>query len=51
MGYCPIIFVQTTLEYCMFSRAKDTEPFGYLTKPYRTCDLNAVVTLALQPTL
>jgi two-component system response regulator len=44
----PVVFLTANSDGSMFSRAKDIEPVGYLTKPYRTSDLDAVVTLALQ---
>src|SRR5262245_16859293 len=43
----PIVFVTANSNDATFAFARSAEPFGYLTKPYRTSDLNAAITLAL----
>ncbi len=43
----PVIFLTSYTDEETFQRAKDTEPFGYLIKPFDTRDLNRAVELAL----
>jgi PAS domain S-box-containing protein len=43
----PVIFLTSYTDEETFQRAKNTEPFGYLIKPFETKDLNRAVELAL----
>jgi PAS domain S-box-containing protein len=43
----PVIFLTSYTDEETFHRAKNTEPFGYLIKPFDTKDLNRAVELAL----
>ena len=43
----PVIFLTSYADEETFQRAKNTEPFGYLIKPFESKELNRVVELAL----
>lgn len=43
----PVIFLTSYADEETFQRAKNTEPFGYLIKPFENKELNRVVELAL----
>jgi PAS domain S-box-containing protein len=44
----PVVFVTAFASEEILSRAKAVGPYGYLTKPFRTKELNATVMVALQ---
>ena len=43
----PVIFLTAHEDKAMFERAKKTEPFGYVTKPFQDEDLRKVIEIAL----
>ncbi len=43
----PVIFLTAHEDKAMFERAKKTEPFGYVTKPFQEEDLRKVIEIAL----
>ena len=43
----PVVFVTAYANQEVLSRAKVAGPYGYLTKPFRTKELNATITVAL----
>ena len=43
----PVIYLTAHEEKAMFERAKKTEPFGYVTKPFQGEDLRKVIEIAL----
>ncbi|HSW56236.1 MAG TPA: PAS domain S-box protein [Ignavibacteriaceae bacterium] len=45
--HLPVIFLTSYADEETFQRAKSTEPFGYLIKPFESKELNRVVELAL----
>jgi PAS domain S-box-containing protein len=45
--HLPVIFLTSYADEETFQRAKNTEPFGYLIKPFENKELNRVVELAL----
>lgn len=45
--HLPVIFLTSYADEETFQRAKNTEPFGYLIKPFESKELNRVVELAL----
>ena len=44
----PVIFVTAYANSDLVDRAKETGPYGYLTKPYSTKELNATLAVALE---
>jgi len=43
----PVIYLSAYMDQMVSERAKDTEPFGYLTKPFSTYDLRNSIEMAL----
>jgi two-component sensor histidine kinase/CheY-like chemotaxis protein len=43
----PVVYITGFLEDCSLERAKETEPFGYLMKPFDKNELRAAVEIAL----
>jgi diguanylate cyclase (GGDEF)-like protein/PAS domain S-box-containing protein len=43
----PIVFLTANSDFSTIERAKDTEPFGYITKPFKEKDLHIAIEIAL----
>lgn len=43
----PIVYLTANSDITTIQRAKDTEPFGYVTKPFRERELHAAIEIAL----
>lgn len=43
----PVIFLTANNDHLTFERAKNTEPFAYITKPFDTADLQRAIELAV----
>ncbi|WP_045056077.1 EAL domain-containing protein [Aliterella atlantica] len=43
----PIVYLTANSDISTIQRAKDTEPFGYITKPFRERELHAAIEIAL----
>jgi CheY-like chemotaxis protein len=45
--YIPVIYLTSYVEKSIFEKAKSTNPYGYLTKPFKKDELQKVVELGL----